>query len=298
MNIHHLELFYYVARHRGISAAVRHMPYGIQQPAVSSQILRLEQDLGTRLFERTPFQLSAAGAKLFAFIQPFFENLDGVAAELRKGCAPVLRMGAVELVMHDHLHSVIERLREHHPRIQLSLRSGFTPQLETWLLERQIDVAFAPLEGKLPPRIRALKLLRMPLVLVVPRTSKIKSAAELWARDTPPESLITLPPGETITRLFRKGLQKRRIEWPTAIEASSLQLVTRYVASGYGIGLNVAAFPGEGEVRALPLPGFDPMVVAVLWHGEPTPLVRMVVEESARYVRATFPEWCCKEESL
>jgi len=52
MNIHHLELFYYVARHGGISRAVRNMPYGIQQPAVSSQILLLEEDLGTRLFAR------------------------------------------------------------------------------------------------------------------------------------------------------------------------------------------------------------------------------------------------------
>ena len=37
MNVHHLELFYYVARHGGISEAVRNMPYGIQQPAVSKQ---------------------------------------------------------------------------------------------------------------------------------------------------------------------------------------------------------------------------------------------------------------------
>src|SRR5207249_2232437 len=35
MNIHHLELFYYVARHGGIVPAVRNMPYGIQQPAAS-----------------------------------------------------------------------------------------------------------------------------------------------------------------------------------------------------------------------------------------------------------------------
>ena len=35
MNIHHLELFYYVARHKGIAGAVRNMPYGIQQPAVT-----------------------------------------------------------------------------------------------------------------------------------------------------------------------------------------------------------------------------------------------------------------------
>src|SRR5207237_749330 len=43
MNIHHLELFYYVARHGGIVPAVRNMPYGIQQPAVSGQIARLEE---------------------------------------------------------------------------------------------------------------------------------------------------------------------------------------------------------------------------------------------------------------
>jgi DNA-binding transcriptional LysR family regulator len=53
MNIHHLELFYYVARHGGISQAVRKMPYGIQQPAISGQILHLEHYLGTTLFQRT-----------------------------------------------------------------------------------------------------------------------------------------------------------------------------------------------------------------------------------------------------
>ena len=52
LNIHHLELFYYVARHRGISEAVRNMPYGIQQPAVSAQLLQLEDHLGVTLFQR------------------------------------------------------------------------------------------------------------------------------------------------------------------------------------------------------------------------------------------------------
>ena len=47
LNIHHLELFYYVARHGGISQAVRHMPYGIQQPTISSQMSLLEGGLGT-----------------------------------------------------------------------------------------------------------------------------------------------------------------------------------------------------------------------------------------------------------
>ena len=77
LNIHHLELFYYVARHGGIMEAVRNMPYGIQQPAVSAQIIRLEEDLGLTLFQRRPFQLTRAGAELFEFIKPFFANLWG-----------------------------------------------------------------------------------------------------------------------------------------------------------------------------------------------------------------------------
>ena len=58
MNIHHLELFYYVARHGGIAEAVRKMPYGIQQPAISVQLIQLEKSLGTTLFRRRPFQLT------------------------------------------------------------------------------------------------------------------------------------------------------------------------------------------------------------------------------------------------
>ena len=68
MNVHHLELFFYVAKHGGISSAVRHMPYGIQQPAVSGQILQLEEYLGQKLFHRRPFSLTPGGERLFRFI--------------------------------------------------------------------------------------------------------------------------------------------------------------------------------------------------------------------------------------
>src|SRR6516165_4307583 len=87
MNIHHLELFYFVAKHGGIAAAVRNIPYGIQQPAVSGQIAKLEESLGTKLFQRRPFALSPTGTELFEFIRPFFENIDVVAERLRQNSA-------------------------------------------------------------------------------------------------------------------------------------------------------------------------------------------------------------------
>src|SRR5271157_2614644 len=150
MNIHHIELFYYVARHGGISEAVRHMPYGIQQPAISAQLLRLEDDLGAKLFTRRPFSLTPPGEKLFQFIEPFFANLETVAAELHPEAAPRLRIGAPELAFRDHLPVLLNDLRARFPRLKLSLRSGYQHQLETWLEQREIDLAVTPLETNPP----------------------------------------------------------------------------------------------------------------------------------------------------
>jgi DNA-binding transcriptional LysR family regulator len=119
MNIHYLELFYFVAKHGGIAAAVRNIPYGIQQPAVSGQIAKLEESLGTKLFQRRPFALSPTGTELFEFIRPFFENIDVVAERLRQNSSPQLRIAAPAIVLHDYLPQILQRVRAKF------LRSGF-----------------------------------------------------------------------------------------------------------------------------------------------------------------------------
>lgn len=261
---------------------------------MSSQILALEQDLGTKLFERTPFRLTPVGEKLYAFVRPFFANVESVAATLRQHEAPCLRVGAVEMVMRDHLHTTIQHLRTTYPRLQLSMRPGFTPQILTWLEDRQIDMAIGPVHGPLPPPMRALRLMRPPLVLQVPRRSKVKSAAQVLAQRPLEETLITLPATETISRIFRRELQRRRIKWAPAIEASSLLAVTRYVAHGHGIGVNVdTEVARHPKVRVLPLDGFPPLEVAVVWNGEPTPVISAFLQEAKRYVKKKWPGFYC-----
>src|SRR5512138_761477 len=112
MNIHHLELFYYVARFGGITEAVRNIPYGIQQPAVSGQVAQLEEYLGVILFQRRPFQLTPAGEKLYKFVQPFFANLDQVASELQGGKTRRIRIGASSIVLRDHLPLFFRSVRQ------------------------------------------------------------------------------------------------------------------------------------------------------------------------------------------
>lgn len=292
MNIHHLELFYYVARHGGISRAVRNMPYGIQQPAVSSQVLLLEADLGARLFERQPFKLTREGESLYEFIRPFFDNVGPMGDKLRKQSAPSLRIGASELVLRDYLPAVVERLRAHESKLRLTLRSGFQGEMEKWLLDREIDLAIVPLENKPTRPLRCLRLLHLPVVLLVHRKSKHKSAAELWTREVIDESLIGLPSSEPMMKNFKAGLQRLQVDWPPSIEASSMELVTRYVANGYGVGVSLGdtEVVKHRDVRVLPLEGFTPVEMAALWSGEASPLVRVVLAEAQRVVARLWPD--------
>ena len=299
MNVHHLELFYYVAKHGGISAAVRRIPYGIQQPAVSGQMGKLEEEVGTKLFERSPFRLTPAGEKLYAHVQPFFENLGGVAASLREATAPELRLAGAELILRDHLPGVLSGLRKQFSGLRLSLRTmGFQSEVMSWLRDGAIDLAFAPLGPKPLPQLRQLPLARCPLVLQVPVKSGVKSAEELWARKKISEPLISLQENSTVSQGFQRDLKRRGLVWPQTLEATSLDLVSRYVANGDGLGVNVLAAPGVRVpgVRLLPLKDFSPVTIGALWRGELTPLNRAMLEAVRSYATERWPDWAVADE--
>ncbi|PTY07681.1 LysR family transcriptional regulator [Opitutaceae bacterium EW11] len=290
MNIHHLELYYYVATHGGISRAVRHMPYGIQQPAVSSQILALEEELGTRLFERTPFRLTPAGEELFSAIRPFFDSLDGLAARIGKKSTPRLRIGAAEAVLSDYLPPILQRLKAHQPPFRLGLRAMGATEIDPLFAAGEIDIALSPLDRRVAGRLKRELLVSVPLALIVPKASKARTPEMLWADGAGSEPLICLPPAERVCWLFHEELKRRRIEWPVSIEASSVALLTRYVANGYGVGVAgfSPALERERSVRVLPLNDFPPLEIYAVWSDEEAPLVKALLEEVRSYVRG---EW-------
>ena len=275
MNVHHLELFYYVAKHGGIMPAVRNIPYGIQQPAVSAQVAQLEEFLGVTLFQRRPFALTPPGEKLFAFVQPFFANLDKMAADLQGGQTRHFRVGASTIVLRDHLPQLLTGIRKQFPGLKILLREGFPAQLETLLANDEVDLVFTTIERKAPTGLKSLVLLELPVVLLVEKSSRFKTAEELWALDKIVDPLICLPGHETITKNFQARLAELGVEWYPSIEASSADLVEGYVANGLGIGLSVSE-PGKPllkNVRALPLRDFPGTLIGALWRGRNTPLL-------------------------
>ena len=267
MNSHHLELFYYVALHGGISAAVRKMPYGIQQPAVSGQILQLEKDLGLKLFERRPFALTAAGRELFAFVEPFFGQLREIPRRLRADEDARLRLAAPATVLRDHLPALLRAHKQRYPSVSLQLHDANHARAEELLRKHEIDLAISELEGKPAAGLCSATLFTLPLVLIVPESLGITSAADLWRRGNPSETLIALPPEEVVTKQFHARLRQLRLNWPIGVQVSAIDLIPIYVSLGFGVGLSIAA-PGAAlspGLKALPLSKFPPLVIAALW---------------------------------
>ena len=288
MNVHHLELFYFVARHGGIMPAVRNIPYGIQQPAVSAQVAQLEEFLGTTLFQRRPFALTEAGEKLFHFSEPFFSNLEKITGELQGGQARHLRIGASTIVLREHMPHLLGEVRKKFSGLKVSLREGFPAQLETLLSQGEVDVVITMIDRKPPTGFESLVLMELPMVLLVEKDSKIKSAAELWQRDKITEPLICLPAPEALTKNFQTALSVLGVEWFPTMEASSADLIEAYVAGGLGVGVSVSV-PGKSlpkNVRAIPLPNFPLAVVGALWRGKKSPLLETFLDMTQRRAKA------------
>jgi DNA-binding transcriptional LysR family regulator len=271
LNIHHLELFYYVARAGGITPALRLIPYGIQQPAVSSQLARLEESVGTRLFQRRPFSLTPAGREVFEHVAPFFANLGQLASNIRQEAHQHLRLAASATVLREELPTLLRTMESQTPGLRVSLREVTQHTAEQMLREHEIDLALALLETKPGPGIRVESLIKIPMILLVEASSAWSSAAEvLKAVKKAPLSLVAVPRREYLSQVFQKELVRRGINWPTRLESSSLDLTEAYVGHGFGIGLSLAV-PGRAlrpGLRCLPLRGFPQLTFGALSSGK------------------------------
>ncbi len=290
MNVHHLELFYYVARHGGVSVAARHMPYGIQQPAISSQILQLESSLGVVLFQRRPFKLTPQGEQLYTFIQPFFSGLERLGNDLAGGKEKLLRIAAPEIVQRDYLPGLLGQMKKREPGFQFRLSTGRLSEIEGLLLEQEIDLGVAMLSGALAEGIQSRILLQMPMQLLVEPRSRWKDAGSILKQDRIDLPLITLPQSEPLARSFQAELRRRKVDWYPSIEVTSLDMISRYVAKGFGVGLSLATPlpPNACDVRILPLEGFPELTFGALWLGRLSPLAEIFLEEAESLVRSGF----------
>lgn len=289
LNLHHLELFYYVAKHGGIVPACRHMPYGVQQPAVSAQIIRLEEELGASLFRRRPFQLTPAGRDLFAYLAPFFGGLPEVEARLRGQTIQSLRLVGLSSVMRDHAPELLAKLKKKFPELRITAIEAGQKDAESLILRGDADLSVTVLDEAPPAGLTFKRLLRLPPVLWVREDSRWRSGAEAIAAGVAGRlDLVSLPPHELLPRLFARGLKPRKREWPVTIEVNSADLIGPYVTRGLGAGLTVSSphVPRPAGLRELALKGFPSLSVGAFWAGRLSPVAAAFLEELTTTARA------------
>jgi len=301
MNVHHLELFYYVAKYEGITAAVRKMPYGIQQPALSGQLLQLEKNLGVKLFHRRPFALTPEGEKLYDFAYPFFSKIGEVEEELKSGEQKHLRIAASASVMRNHLPEVLEQFRDQEAAegdLRISLKEIESQSEILRAVENQeADMAVMFLEGKLASGLKSMKLLELEQTLLVPKKWKAKKLDDLLEPDewqkgkVGARPLLSLPPSEILRQLFEKDLEKRKIVWEPQMEVNSVDIIRDYAKRGFGAGVS-AKIPGmeSKEIEMLDLEGFAPLEVHAVTLGAPKLIVLKFLKVAQGYLTELLDE--------
>ncbi|HAN22007.1 MAG TPA: hypothetical protein DCP51_10140 [Clostridiales bacterium] len=254
-NLHHLQLFYYVAKAKGISAAVKLIPYGIQQPAISQQLLQLERELDVRLFERRPFSLTPAGERLYRQLARFFESLSAEISSL-KDAGIRLRFGCPSVISSNYLPPLIRQVRARFPELRPHVSELDGIRSLAALANREIDVAISFQGIPKSKSIIAKKLLTIPLALVIPRGHRF-STGRFWPKtDFAGEKWIAIQEESGGTHELREGLSQFGISPEIVASTNSVEAALQYVEMGLGLALMVCPPPAlvEGhQIMVLPL---------------------------------------------
>jgi len=138
-----LSYFDAVARHGSIRKAADAL--NVAPSALNRQILDLEQDLGSALFERLPrgVRLTAAGEVFLAYARQAISELKAVSSrveQLRGMVRGQVGVAAVESVVGQLLPSAITQFQAAHPNVRFNVSIGVPEALAAALIADQVDL--------------------------------------------------------------------------------------------------------------------------------------------------------------
>lgn len=144
MTFEQLRTFLWVARLGGFRKASNRLH--LSQPAVSTRISNLEDELAAKLFERGQGELvlTKKGQQLLGYA----EQMLFVEEEIKQRVANpaetegLFRLGASETIAQAWLPSFIQAFSAQFPRVNVDLTVDISLNLRTSILERRLDLAF------------------------------------------------------------------------------------------------------------------------------------------------------------
>jgi len=270
MTLNELRYIVAVAHERSFGRAAQRC--FVSQPALSVAIQKLEEELGTRLFERGKAEVSITpvGERVVEQAQKVLEEAARVkelAQAGRNQLAGALRLGAIYTVAPYLLPDLIPALRAIAPQMPLEIEENLTENLEAALKSGRIDVAIIALPFD-PPGIATEFLYEEPFEIVVPRDHKWAKRKSVAADELATERTILLGVGHCFRdQVLDACKELNRGESPVT-RANSLETVRNMVASGLG----VSVLPRDAMT-----PKYHSQLVVPVPFARPTPARRIAL---------------------
>ncbi len=214
----------------------------VTQAAISVQIRGLEQEVGVKLFIRTPRRvlLTEAGERLLEYARRILREHDAALAELAELAGSArgrLRIGSSSaMVTAETLPRILRALREQHAHAEVSVTSGTSEVLVRALRAGEIDLAFVSLPVE-ATGIETEVLSRDELVAIGHTNHPHARARVITAERLAAEPLILGERGGNTRRLLDMFFQAAGVRPEVRMELPRLQAIKRMVEEGLGLGI-------------------------------------------------------------
>jgi DNA-binding transcriptional LysR family regulator len=237
MDFDQLETFIEVARHASFSRAAEKRFR--TQPAISSQIRSLEEDVGARLFDRSggKVALTAAGKVFLQYAEQTLEARKGLLvtlAEMERVPRGEIVVGANEGTCLHILPEVFAEFKKQYPNVAVQIsRMERAKTLES-IIDNSVDfgVVSTPVDDK---RLTVVNIHRDELLVIVPPGHALSTLKKAGIAEVARFPLLLPKVGRTrdiLENLFHEHRLKPRI----SMELDSSELLKRFVAADVGVG--------------------------------------------------------------
>lgn len=232
-----------VVEEGGFSAAAKKVHR--TQSAVSVQIAKLEDQLNTKLLERTSrsVRLTQAGETFLSYARRMLELADeAVFAVSPWDEKEELRVGFADYLAPQHLQAVVTGFRQQYPNCDLSMVLGLGPPLLEMMERKELDLVVAGPEGD-----KGTVLWDEELVWT--------GTCDAPDDPTVPMKLVMMPAGCLYRKLAFDALTKISRPWKMSLEANSFSAVHSAIRAGLGVTiLPITAIRDDMEIIKEGLP--------------------------------------------
>ena len=247
----------------------------VSQPTLSTQIRKLEEELGVVLVERAPrkVMLTAAGQDVVQRARRIVADVEEMKEAARRSHDPAsgtLRLGVFPTLGPYLLPHVVPALRETFPKLELLLVEEKSDVLLQRLRDGQLDAALLalPLHDE---QLHAQLLFEEPFVLAAPERHPLAQARGLHIDDLGHETLLLLEDGHCLRDQALDVCRLAGAQEKSGFRATSLETLRQMVAANVGATLlpTLAVKPPvarSDDIHLLHFSGSSPSrSIAMVW---------------------------------